>query len=176
MISLTTAMQAALGRAVSQPLCFIRIDKADGTAIARWSTRETITWDAQTWSAIDVMGSGASASAGLVQEASITVRDPALTVHSALLNELSGVLRMRVWIADAAALAAADPLLGFDGIVSGVEGGEDRALKIMARVWDPVIPRRRLWQHAPEYCFAPEGASVSWGTTTVRLVSRDTWR
>jgi hypothetical protein len=114
MRALTAALQTALGAPVQRPALLVRIDFSTPS---RFTTDATLTWDAQTWTRVDLDVQGLLVDA-LDISGTVVIGNADNVIGALLLNEGSTDKRVRIWGYDAAATALADVVLLGDAVGS----------------------------------------------------------
>lgn len=104
MKSLSSALLAAIGGAVQQPAFLIEVGFS---AVSRWSTFSTITWNSQTWTQHPVIVDGLEVSA-LQVDGSLVIDNRDGVAGAQVLNENPQDKTIKIWGYDAAATASGD--------------------------------------------------------------------
>lgn len=169
MPTLSSAMSTAVGRRITEPGLFIEIQFS---TIVRLSTRGTTTWNALTWTQSNVKAENIEMSMNIVQALSLRFGDADNSIAAFLLNANPTGLGVKVWVFDASAIAAADPVLIFDGQIDASDGGASRDVTISCRVVTKYLPNGELSLVLPAYFFAPEGVPLRWGNGTISMNRR----
>lgn len=167
--SLTSAMSTALGRTVYEPGIFVEIGFS--TPVRIHDRQGTKTWNSLTWSAADVRLTDLAVDNGAAQRCSLSLFDSDNSIAQQC-RSATGDVAVKVWLFDRSALANADPVQIFEGMISTSSGGDTRRLRIDASVRTRMLPVGMLAQLLPAYMFAPEGTVYQWGTGTVTLSRR----
>jgi hypothetical protein len=170
MISVTSAMLAALGRPITEPGLFVEL--AFPALTVRVTDRGARSWNSQTWMAASIALSSYSVADSIAQAISLTIDDADLSFTALALDPLATGRAVRVWYFDAAASATADPVLLFDGQMDDAQGGHARKVTLDCSVLDRQMPVGRLSQVVPAYMFAEEGKPVLWGNARLTFTRR----
>jgi len=169
MITLTTAMNSALGRTISEPGVFVELGFA--TPVRVHDRQGAKSWNALTWSAADIIVSGLSVENGGLQKLNIAIVDSDNAIAQALRSEVVGK-PVKVWLYDASALATADPVQIFEGVMGAPSGGDNRRVQIACTVPSKWLPVGMLAQLLPSYMFMQEGRAIAFGNGTVIAARR----
>lgn len=145
MLTLTSALETALGGPVQKPGWFLYMDLANG--VTRLSSRATTTWDGYQWTGANFDVSGLRIEA-LAVTGSIIFNNVDNAYSSLFLNNSPTDRPFKIWGYDAAALGATDPvLLVPDGVGAGarfntktVEVGVRDAAEFLLAPRDVVSP------------------------------------
>jgi len=164
MITLSGAMTSAIGVTYPRHGAFVEIGFT--TPLRVHDRQGTKTWDSKTWVAADVRIGGFVVENGAAQRCSITFVDSDNAIAQQLRAQKIG-LPVKVWLFDASALAAGDPIKLFDGIIAAASGGDDRRVRVDCSLVDVWLPRGMLANIVPAYMFMPEGSVVQFGDGTI---------
>lgn len=114
----TEAAAAAAARIVTKPLYLVEIN---WSPVSRLSTLGDRVWAGHNWSGIArISVEGLRADAAASQSARLTLGNVDLAFGALVLSRVDDAA-VRIWSAHADALADADPLLVFDGVIDSAE-------------------------------------------------------
>lgn len=172
MRALTTAAQAALAAQITRPLWLIEMALSPALRLCSF---DTVSWAGAAWSGdaavqvrIDrVDGSGR-------QAGTLELGNEAGVFGAILMGQQVNGARVRVWGGDAAALATADPVLMFDGVIAGAEVTVDTAqVRIAAQGARTLLTPRRYVDKAGGFSvLLPAGTRLNIGGEVVVLERR----
>lgn len=168
MKTLSSPMQTATAALVTRPGHLVEISFA---SVARLSSIGDVTWDGYPWSAgRQVQAAGVSMRGGRLV---IGNTDDAYTA----LVQVEGVAgrRIRVWAADASALASGDPELIFDGVGDASEIGPDVVTinLVIEAAETAESPRRYADQSAGFNHLTPAETGITVGSTRFTLTREE---
>jgi len=173
MITLTAAMISATGRTITEPGLFVQLGFS---TVLRLTDRSSRTWNSLSWTNHDIVVSDFKAENGIIQKCTLSVLDHDNAIAALLLTENAPDLAVKIWYFDVAAVAAADPVVLFDGLMDAPDGGDNRRVKIPCSLSNKMLPVGLLSQLLPAYMFAQEGKPVRWGAGTIIPQRRGEYR
>lgn len=169
MITLTSAMNSALGRTISEPGVFVELGF---TTVLRLHDRQGFkSWNSLTWTAADIVVSGLEVANGGLQKCNIAILDSDNAIAQALRSDPVGK-PIKVWLFDNSALATADPVQIFEGVMGAPSGGDSRRVQIACSVPTKWLPVGMLAQLIPSYMFIQEGRTVAFGNGKITAARR----
>ena len=169
MRALTDATTTAADAPVTQPLYLIEIGFAPAL---RLSTRGDVTWNALSWSGGEAIAVGSlDADGSGRQSGAIQVGNLDDYVGTLVLAQGVADRPVKIWKADGAALAVADPVLVFDGVVERADVDASRVSLTLAGAGtrSAFAPRRVIGPAAGFNFLMPAGSKIKIGATTYTL-------
>ena len=165
MPTLTAALQAALAGPITKPITFYEIGFS---TMLYWCSRSTTLWNGIYWSSIGAAPSRIVQRGDGTLETSLAISDPGASVSTLVLSEGASGQTAKIWIGDADALADADPVLFFDGVLDGAQISGDGVVTLTMRTLaegKDYTPRQVFGPPVFNYLPVP-GAQIQWGTET----------
>lgn len=168
--SVSAPMLAAAGAGGSRPVYFIEIVWA--TFSSKLSTYGNLSWNGATWS-------GESVELGEFDElgvpGSIALIDPSHAYRTLTLTDGARDRPVNIWLADAGALAAGDPVALFSGYADGCEISPQRITIHLDRsqASRQFSPRERIGPAIGVNFTAPPGVVIAWRNNIITLRSRE---
>lgn len=169
MITLTSAAQAALTERVTCPIYLVEID-FDPTS--RLSTHGDVSWNGEAWSgAQSLKVSGLTADGSGSGRATVLIGNADLAMGALVLNQGAADKAITIWGGDADALAAADPVLLFSGVIASAEVSEAAVTFQCAAAGTrtQMSPRRYIGPSAGFNSLIPAGTKIRFGTSVYTL-------
>ena len=112
-------MNSAVSAKGTRPGYFIEI--SNGVTTFRWCTRSSTPWNGHSWAAHPVSVSGAGVGGNGVVSPTLSVKDmTGATIASALAGDFKDAA-VHIWVMDAGATGASDPVLVFSGAVNSIQ-------------------------------------------------------
>ena len=169
MRALSVAAQAAVASHHTKPLYLIELDLSPAIRVC---TYDTVTWSSVTWSGdvkSSVQVSGVSGDGR--QSATLEISNETGAIGAVMLGSSTTDKRVRIWGGDASALAAADPVLVFDGVISGAEVDTEIARINLVSQGSRTTrtPRRYIDKAGGFNVLLPAGTQITVGGNTVIL-------
>jgi len=115
--TLSSALLTALASTITQPGFLVVIEFGSGTL--RFGSRGTVTVDGVTYTGVDLEVSGLGADAKGEQKGQVRIGNTDGAIGVIILGEQNADWAVQVYVYDAAATAAGDPVLIFAGTGSG---------------------------------------------------------
>ncbi len=173
MRTLAGTTSSGVAAAVTTPGYFVEFG---WSTTGRYSTRGTLTWNAQTWTATDVRVAGlADDAASAALDGTLIFGNADLAIGTLVFAQGVAGKSVRVWaFYGDTAPGASDPVLVFDGIADSATfaDGGPVTIKIMqaatATLW---IPRLYMTPDAGFHFLPADGQIVEWNGERVRLTS-----
>lgn len=166
-LTLSTAMASALAVNYPRPGAFVQLDFA--TPMYLHDRQGTKSWNSLSWTAADITCSGITASFDVIQRCTLQFVDSDNAIAQALRDTTNPAVgrSVKVWLYDATALATADPVLVFDGVMGAPSGGDNRRVSLQCTTDDVWLPRGFLADVIPAYMQVPEGYRIQFGNGTL---------
>lgn len=165
----SSAQQTAVSAAGTAPFYMVQIDMAATTL--RFSSRGDVTWNGSIWVEQSLKVNGLGWDGTAMQTGSLDFQNVDNTFVAIVLSEGFADKRVRVWSADASALAAGDPVLIFDGVGDDADGDTKKLTLMLTSSGSRYQYALRSFI-APENGFTalpPDGMIVVWGNETYEL-------
>lgn len=170
MRTLGGATTTEVGAAVTRPGYLIEI--AFSTTV-RLSSRGTIDWSGQTWSAYDCSVRGLAADSAEVQtDGALDIGNADLAMSAYILGDGVSGRAVRVWKFYGDATALADPVLLFDGIADEAVIADDGRVSItlqQAGGRTLYCPRTYITPDAGFNWLPAQGQKITWNGETITL-------
>lgn len=173
MRTLAGTTSSGVSAAVTAPGYFVEF----GWSITgRYSTRGTLTWDSQTWTATDVQVSGLSDdSASAAIDGALQFGNSDLIIGALVFAQGVAGKTVRVWaFYGDTAPGTSDPVLVFDGVADSAtfaDGGPVTIRIIQAATATLWIPRLYMTPDTGFNFLPADGQIVEWNGERVRLTS-----
>lgn len=170
MRTLGGATTTEVGAAVTRPGYLIEI--AFSTTV-RFSSRGTISWSGQTWTAYDCNVRGLGVDSSEVQtEGALDIGNADLVMSTLILSEGVSGRAVRVWKFYGDASALADPVLLFDGMADEATISDNgRVLITLQQAGGRTLycPRTYITPDAGFHWLPPQGQKITWNGETITL-------
>lgn len=165
MPTLTAALQAALAGPITRPIVFYEIRYS---TTLYWCSRSTTLWNGINWTSAGITPGPIAQRGDGTLETSATIADDNTTLATLVLSEGASGQIVKIWLSDADALADADPVLFFEGVLDGARLSGDGTVVLTMRTLSEgrdYTPRQVFGPPVFNYLPTP-GAQIQWGDET----------